>query len=64
MIITSGKFVSYGKDKMEKKTTKYHTVGTVLKSDRKIVEREAKSIPLTHSIYMTSHCPDLAQALQ
>jgi hypothetical protein len=32
---------------------KYDTVGTILKSKTKIVEKEAKSIPLTHIHYMT-----------
>jgi len=36
---------------MEKK--KYHAAGTVPKSNRKIVETETKSIPITH-IYMTA----------
>jgi hypothetical protein len=33
---------------------KYHGVGTVPKSNRKIVELETKSISLTHT-YMTTH---------
>jgi len=38
------------------KNTKYHTVGTVSKSNRKIIETEAKPIPLIPNahIYMTS----------
>jgi len=31
------------------KIKKYHTVGTVKKSNRKIAEKEAKSLPLTHA---------------
>jgi len=43
---------------------KYHTVRTVPKSNRNIVEDEAKSIPLRY-IYMTTHvCPGLVHALQ
>jgi hypothetical protein len=38
------------------KNLKYHTVGKVLKSIRKIVEKEAKFISLAN-IYMTSHFP-------
>jgi len=43
-----------------KKKFKYHTVGKIPKSNRKIVETEAKSIPVAH-IYMTSntHIHDL-----
>ena len=44
--------------KMKKKH--YHIVGTVPKSNREVVETEAKKIPLTH-IYMTSHFPGLVQ---
>jgi hypothetical protein len=44
------------------KTIKYHTVGTVIKSNRKSL-KEAKSIPLTHR-YMIAYLPDVVQALQ
>ena len=47
----------------EMKNKIYHTVGTVPKSNREIVETEAKSTPLTH-IYMTSHIPALVQTFQ
>jgi hypothetical protein len=40
----------------------YHTVRIVPKSQRKIVERGAQSIPLTH-IYITVHSPGLIQRL-
>jgi hypothetical protein len=40
----------------EVKNKIYHTVRTVPKSNRKIAETEAKSIPLTHKD-MTSHIP-------
>ena len=36
------------------KNNEYHTVGTVLKHDKKIIETEVKSRHLTN-IYMTSH---------
>ena len=36
------------------KNKEYHTVGTVLKHDKKIIETEVKSRHLTN-IYMTSH---------
>ena len=45
------------------KNKKYHTMGTVRKSNRKIVETETKLTPITH-IYMTIHFPGLAKALQ
>jgi hypothetical protein len=41
----------------------YHPVGTVPKSNEQIIEKEVKSLPLTH-IYMTTHFPGLEQALQ
>jgi len=34
--------------KKEEKKKKYHTVRTVTKSNRKIIETEAKLMPLTH----------------
>ena len=49
------------------KNYKYHTVGTVLKSNRKIIESEKKSIPLTRvhvHVYMIAHFPGLVQILQ
>jgi hypothetical protein len=47
------------------KNRKYHTVGTVPKSNRKLVEREAKSkIDTPTRKYMTAHFPVLVQALQ
>ena len=45
------------------KNKQHHTVGTVTKSNRKIVERGKKLISLTHQ-YMTGHFPGLVQALQ
>ena len=42
-----------------KKTKKYHFVRTVTKSNRKIVEKEAKWIPLKHTDF-----PGLVQTLQ
>ena len=39
------------------KKLKYHTVGTVQKSNRKFIEPGVKAILLTH-IYMTTHFPD------
>ena len=44
------------------KTKQYHTVGTIPKSNIKIIERGTKSIPLTPT-YMTTHFPGLVQAL-
>ena len=41
--------------------TKYHTVGSIPKSNRKIVEIEASSILITH-LYMTTHVHGLTQA--
>ena len=41
----------------------YNTVGTVAKSNSKIVEAVAKSLPLTH-IYITAYLPGLVQTLQ
>jgi hypothetical protein len=47
------------------KNNKYHTVGTVLKSNLKIVATVAKSIPSTHTyVYMTIHFVDLAHTLE
>lgn len=43
--------------------TKYHTVGTFLISNHKIVETETKSIPIK-PMYMTDHFSDLEQAFQ
>jgi len=43
-------------NKIENKT--YYTVGTVLKSNRKLLETEAK-LTLLHK-YMTAHFPGLA----
>jgi hypothetical protein len=57
-------FKNMEKEKKRKKTPKkpqHHTVGTVPKS--KIVETEAKSIPLT-LISMTTYFYALVQALQ
>jgi hypothetical protein len=48
---------------MGKKNKKKHTVGTVSKSNRKIVKTESKSTPLT-DMYMTSHFPVFVQTLQ
>jgi hypothetical protein len=45
------------------KNNKYYTAGTIPKSNRKIAEREVKSIPLTHK-YMTIHFPGLLQAFK
>ena len=47
----------------EKKNKKKHTVETIPKSYRKILETEAKSILLTH-IYMNAHFLDLVPTLQ
>jgi len=47
--------------KNEKK--KYHTVVTIPKPNGINVEREAKSIPLTH-IYMTAHFRSKVEAFQ
>ena len=47
------------KNKMKKK---YHTVGTVPQSNRKIVEIEVKSIPLTHK-FMNAHIFGLIQTV-
>jgi hypothetical protein len=41
------------------KNQKYHTSGTVPKSNRQIVEKELKPIPLAY-INMTAHFPVLA----
>jgi hypothetical protein len=49
--------------KMKWKKKIYHTIGTVPKFYRKIVETDAKSIPLTHK-YMSGQFPVLIQALQ
>jgi len=46
-----------------KKTKKCHIIGIASKYNRKIVETEAESIPLTHK-YMTAHLPGSVQALQ
>jgi hypothetical protein len=46
-----------------KNKTKYHTVGTVSNSNRKIVHTEVESIQLTHK-YMTAHFPGSVQAFQ
>ncbi len=43
-------WLRYGSNKME--NIKYHTVGKFPRSNRKIVETEAKSLLLAH-IYMT-----------
>ena len=45
--------------KIEKQ--KYHSIETVPKYDKKVIETEVKSITLTH-IYMTSHFLDLTKA--
>ena len=45
------------------KNKKHHNVGTVPKTNRKILEPEAKWISLPH-IYTTVHSYDLEQALQ
>jgi len=44
------------------KNIRYHTVGTVPKSNRKS-QKEETSTPLTHK-YMTTHFLGLVQALQ
>jgi len=46
------------------KNRKYHTVGTVPKSNRKIVERGKIKIDTPTHKYMTAHFPVLVQALQ
>jgi heme O synthase-like polyprenyltransferase len=46
---------------MVKQQNKYHTVETVPKSNRKVMETEAKSILLT-CMYMNTHVPVLPQA--
>jgi hypothetical protein len=51
--------VLLGNYKMKNK--KYDTIKIVLKSNTKIIETEAKSIPLTR-IYMTGQFPGLIQA--
>ena len=51
----------YVYDKM--KNEKYRTVETVSKSNRHVVELEAKLIALTY-MYMTTHFPGLVQSLQ
>jgi len=58
-IDTDWEIVSALLNKMKNK--KYHTVGPVLKSKVKIVER-GKIDTLTHQ-YMTAHFPGLVQAL-
>ena len=45
------------------KNTKYHTVKTVTKTNRKNVETQAKSIPIIH-MYMTTLLPGLFQSQQ
>jgi hypothetical protein len=50
-LIKYSKCVYWNNDIMEKK---YHAVGTVPKSNRRIGELETKSISLTHT-YMTTH---------
>ena len=40
----------------------FHNVRTVFKSNLKIIERDANSIPLTHR-YLIAHTPDLTQEL-
>lgn len=46
-------------DRMKNK--KYHTVGTISKPNRNLVERD-KSIPIMHT-YMAAHFLDLVQTL-
>jgi hypothetical protein len=55
----NGFTIMYG----EVKNKIYHTVRTVPKSNRKIAETEAKSIPLTH-IYTTTYFPVLELAFK
>ena len=47
---------------MVKQQNKYHTVKTVPKSNRKVMEAETKSILLT-CMYMTTHVPVLPQSI-
>ena len=42
---------------------KYHTVGTIPKSNIKNSRTSQNRYPLTHK-YMTAHCPCLVQSLQ
>jgi hypothetical protein len=42
---------------------KYHIVRTVHKSNRKTIDTEVTSVPLTHK-YMTTYLPDLLNAIQ
>ena len=51
-------FTKKKKNNMENKI--YHVVGTVAKSNRKIVESEAKSISLTY-IYSNAHFPGFVE---
>jgi len=44
------------------KNKKYHDIGTVSKSNRKMLETEVKLIPLKYK-YMTAHFPGLIQVL-
>jgi len=46
----------------EVKNRKYHTLATVLKSNRKIVERGKIDTPNTQT-HDSTHCPGMAQAL-
>ena len=45
------------------KNKKYHTVGTIQKSNIKMVERVKIYVPLTHK-YMTTYFPGMVQTLQ
>jgi len=54
-IITGNKYI------IKKKNKKYHSVGTILKSNIKIVGRGKIDTP---NKYMTAHYPGLVQALQ
>jgi hypothetical protein len=42
--------------KSNRKTKKYHTVGTVLKSNRKIVERGKMDTSITHKAVVKKNC--------
>lgn len=44
------------------KNKQFHTVGTIPKSHKKIIETEATLIHLTHE-HMTAHFPVVVQAL-
>jgi len=47
----------------KRKNKRYYTIGKVPKPNRKIIDKDEISIPLTHK-YMTADFPGLVQALQ